>query len=477
MNMSASTERNRPAPDEPLWLIVQREQRFRSFELPSERHACVVFGSATSSDVKLDGAPPVAFILERHKGEVWLTPGYAGADLRVDTLRLDKPRQLYGRAVVELGDIQLVLGLRDNPPTLRGGMKQFDDTTLSDSGTVHAPGTISEHAETTTFSRSSVSRSDAPLVTSAYTRVELAHIDPSIGDTKEMAPLDFDGWFDAAMLAQSSPQESQSPTAPEVAVVTESSKTEKLDAYAIRMALSGQVQPGTVAKGTPAPIKPEQCPVPVVPCLQRRPSGDTTSYDVAALRLPVGALVPSAGESPQPPSSTAGETLRRLSLVKQPLLARLGLLTQRHPIAVIGGAAAGSLFLVVFMVGAAQLFGGGTKVANVAVLPKAAIRSEAQRQPENAIPSSETPPAPPSVPSTTTTDDGTASVPDPAVAAAAGHLFAGRLVEAENTYRELGARRPDAPSYAKLARVLARRNSADCRSASETKKSCPMVKQ
>jgi TolA-binding protein len=68
------------------------------------------------------------------------------------------------------------------------------------------------------------------------------------------------------------------------------------------------------------------------------------------------------------------------------------------------------------------------------------------------------------------------TVTKPDVRVAVSHLFAGRLPEAEQAYRELATAYPQNPTFQLATRMLSKRNSADCRALSDTKKSCPTVK-
>jgi hypothetical protein len=64
----------------------------------------------------------------------------------------------------------------------------------------------------------------------------------------------------------------------------------------------------------------------------------------------------------------------------------------------------------------------------------------------------------------------------PNVGQAVGHLFSGRLPEAEQAYRDLAAQFPREPAFESAARILARKNSSNCRGANLSKSSCPSVK-
>ncbi|HEY5961079.1 MAG TPA: hypothetical protein VIV60_31195, partial [Polyangiaceae bacterium] len=221
-------------------------------------------------------------------------------------------------------------------------------------------------------------------------------------------------------------------------------------------------------------------------------------------------------------------------------LARLGALAKRYPVGVFGGAAVGALLLGVFVIGLGQVLGltkpqkrlddsvvsraqptsGVPKSASLAVvLPSAASAPAVNAPPAN-------PPAVNAIVARAASDDlgvrvaasgsrralpeGNAAIeaasdrPSPVAskplgptagpqardtksAAAAterdvtaglamGHLFAGRLPEAEHAYRELLARYPEDNTYAHVVRILARHNGPDCRPGNPIAKACPTVK-
>jgi len=176
------------------------------------------------------------------------------------------------------------------------------------------------------------------------------------------------------------------------------------------------------------------------------------------------------------------------------LLEKLGLMTKTRPGLVIGGASAGSVVLVLFLVGASQLIGHRSlKVTQHFVAPQpvltaraASDRASVQSGWANTVPIEVSPddskvrgnggaPGAPVGSASDAIPDAIAAKPD--VTAAVGHVFSGRLAEAEQAYRELSTRFPDDPAFRAAARILARRNGPACRAAKNTKTSCPTVKQ
>lgn len=119
MNCPSPPARYNPT-NEPLWLIIQRNDRTRCFEFPADSHQAIVVGSANDADVRIRGAAPIAFFLERDGQAISLTPAYADDELRVDARKVEGKRQIYGSALVEFANVELRLDVWDYPPTLRG---------------------------------------------------------------------------------------------------------------------------------------------------------------------------------------------------------------------------------------------------------------------------------------------------------------------------------------------------------------------
>jgi hypothetical protein len=153
------------------------------------------------------------------------------------------------------------------------------------------------------------------------------------------------------------------------------------------------------------------------------------------------------------------------------VLEKLGVLTKKYPIHVAASAVAGAFLLVLSMVGTARLFApksAKSAVATATVTHFASTQTvimpetvAVQNPPETTLPTGPV--------------EG-AAIETPDVRIAISHLFSGRLPEAEQAYRELATRFPQNPSFQVATRILTKRNSADCRSLSDTNKFCPTVK-
>lgn len=214
-----------------------------------------------------------------------------------------------------------------------------------------------------------------------------------------------------------------------------------------------------------------------------KPIALTTALDTPAVRI-------------APARSTVPPVEHRRTSSKPSPLARLGTITRRYPVGVFGGAAVGALVLGIFFVGLAQILGlrhapapvskaeTPTTVVPVTVPPSQPAKVAAVQQVAADLPGNQAaePSAAPVQPTPTATAaeprmaaPGTAAAIDPNVSAAVGALFGGRLIEAEQAYRELASRHPDDPAYRALARILGRHNGADCRPGNPSQKACPTV--
>lgn len=193
---------------------------------------------------------------------------------------------------------------------------------------------------------------------------------------------------------------------------------------------------------------------------------------------------------------------------------QLGGLARRQSVALIGAVIVGSLILVALIVGTARLLQPAppARVArNAATAPTDKLTAAAAVSASGAVPPNPVP-APPTTgafpvlaapaavsvgpkasvaasasdqhasangkaASAAKLPTAAASAEDLTLPNAAGHLFASRLPEAEQAYRELAANNPDEPIFLTVVRLLGKRNSPECRSpTNHALKSCPTVK-
>ncbi|HMA97629.1 MAG TPA: hypothetical protein VKP30_33320 [Polyangiaceae bacterium] len=107
--------------NEPLWLTVTRDGMSESYEFPpGGDDTTVVVGSSDRVQIRVAGAAPIAFYVERVENELCITSCYLGSDLCIDGRVVSGRRTIVGGATVELAGVRLVLAVRDNPPTLPG---------------------------------------------------------------------------------------------------------------------------------------------------------------------------------------------------------------------------------------------------------------------------------------------------------------------------------------------------------------------
>lgn len=183
-------------------------------------------------------------------------------------------------------------------------------------------------------------------------------------------------------------------------------------------------------------------------------------------------------QSHSPAAEIAQRASVQLSVPLEAGLSRLGLLTKTRPGLVVGTAAIGSIVLLLTFVGAANLAAErGRRTTKHYAVPSAQAAHLATPQADQKHtfgPSA----APSAVPVTPLPVDempaADAPVPDSTIAL--GHLFAGRLPEAEQAYRDLASRFPNEAAFRATSRILERRNSARCRAPNDAKTSCPAVK-
>ncbi|MGE5786883.1 MAG: hypothetical protein ACM3ZE_19980, partial [Myxococcales bacterium] len=107
--------------NEPLWLTVARDGKSKSYEFPpGGDDTTVVVGSSDRVQVRVAGAAPIAFYVERVENDLCITSCYLGSNLCIDGHVVSGRRTIVGCATVELAGARLVLSVRDNPPTLPG---------------------------------------------------------------------------------------------------------------------------------------------------------------------------------------------------------------------------------------------------------------------------------------------------------------------------------------------------------------------
>jgi hypothetical protein len=457
----------------PLWLLVEQGQNVHCFELPAHGDRCIVVGSASIADVSIETAAPIAFHLEREGAGVRLTPAYADACLRVDAQHLEGPRLIFSHAVVELAEQRLCLRLCDAPPAALLQQRHGTAGSPADSQSRHIGAGMDLGATTTEV----VSPTAVPVLrqdaTVAIVRDQL--VTPVLGPAKTVA-------LPAIQLGGDKPVSNHCPAA----------ATQLIEA--VRPALRPQpiVALAPPAASAPAPLpgsKFEAMPQPAVLSLgPPKPVSATTAVDVPVAVLPaVPALNPAKSQPPPARVERVEQAVVRRS-AEPSSIEKLGTLTRQRPVAVIGGAIVGSLALGVFLVGAVQILGLHPSSSQPSVpASKSSPAVAANAAPESVKTSEQTSDSSSpwagrvSPPGTSDVAPPRAALPivaasDSDLPVAVGHLFAGRLPEAEQAYRELAMRHPDDPIYSTVTRILVRRNSPSCRPGNPSVQACPTVK-
>lgn len=200
--------------DEPLWLVIQRDEQSRCFEFPPNTPKAIVVGSSESADVRIRSAAPVAFFLERDSGTIWLIPAYPEVELRLDTLKVDGKRRIYTHGLVELGDVELRLRVRDTPPTLRGDGLVRMQSEISDPMSKRAATALNDLTATTTIDASTVTAVLRQCATTTISRQGPIPDMASLTKTIETDAFDFDGWFDDAVKEEPGKVTDTQPVAP-----------------------------------------------------------------------------------------------------------------------------------------------------------------------------------------------------------------------------------------------------------------------
>jgi hypothetical protein len=442
-----------PAPT-PLFVELSGTGVHHVFELDSEDRAFLV-GSSHQADLRLDqpGIAAVEFHIERVADVACLVPAYRGRRLRVNGTPATSSVPLIGRALVALGALELELKVLHH---------QGDADRANRSSSAPRPfpvdyaATVPTDTAPTAVAMKPFEYSSANVPTQALT-VRRPPMALNHQQTERMAPIGPPPLQFAQLTERLPPL--AAPLAPSRAPsAVETQHTQRLAA---------------VAAPAPAPAAAASR----LPALERRESGaqkpqgsppsaasaplatqETTSFDVAVV----------GGAQARLPQQSASSAF----------LVQLGALTKQRPVLVLAGALMGALVLALALVGA-------TRVTE----PKRALEppprptargsgaSAGAKPPARAPQAAQVASAPAGVvvaptPEPKPSPRAAKSPVDPEVAAAVGHLAAGRISEASKAYGALAARPRGGEVYAKVAALLARRASG-CSEGSTA--SCPEV--
>ncbi|HMA91954.1 MAG TPA: hypothetical protein VKP30_04665 [Polyangiaceae bacterium] len=207
--------------NEPLWLTVARDGKSKSYEFPpGGDDTTVVVGSSDRVQVRVAGAAPIAFYVERVENDLCITSCYLGSNLCIDGHVVSGRRTIVGCATVELAGARLVLSVRDNPPTLPGCYMEVtpeaarasaSSTSLTSSPVAVAPSCarlgphekppqrVSQTALVT--SASPVSSPRVPLPNACSVAPRLPAPSDSLEKARDAYSDVLDAWFDATFLS------------------------------------------------------------------------------------------------------------------------------------------------------------------------------------------------------------------------------------------------------------------------------------
>lgn len=112
--------KSRPTKPRPLWLEVRTEGITRRFCFLSENDRSISVGTLPRADVRITrpGVAPIHFHFERRGDQIWLVSG-GEADLRLNAARVDAPRAIGERAIIEFVGVVVAASASAEPPGLR----------------------------------------------------------------------------------------------------------------------------------------------------------------------------------------------------------------------------------------------------------------------------------------------------------------------------------------------------------------------
>lgn len=546
-----------------IWLLVQINGQGKVFEFVPSNDRCVVIGSASGADVRLDGLAPIAVYLQRDGTGIRVIPAHAETGCRVNTQPVFGPCVIQSQGLVELSGYQVALYISGVNPACSANAPAASPAGTSSTERAQngpRPGEParggSARAQAKTFvlgSRPALNpaeavaprNADSPYAAAA---VQSNSIEPTpilaLGSDAGRRPrvLGTQALTPSELAAIRSMAAARQPAPPERIETPMAAKPEPFDQT--RHSASS-IPVGSLGDGYPAPGSelPKVIPFEPMRVAANQLQGASSSNQVGSHStvVEVKAVDPAiltgrqrpeaigtAGRgnhflAAQRPSGHAAQTPRAIDSLPADAAASyasaasgsgfspVGQLARRHPAALIGGTIIGGLGLIVLIAGVAQLLKpvAPPRVAQSAVsspssaemvtastnMPSAVAPNRvAAPQTTGAVPQvlAAANPSPKGSAASPPQDERAsiggqtataAKLPvvegaaDLSVSNAAGHLFASRLQEAEQAYRELAANNPKDPIYPTVVRLLVKRNSPDCRSQNHnTRKSCPTVK-
>ncbi len=106
------------ANEQEILLIVESDKKRAVFSFEPGSESTILFGSVPNSHFRLAMASPLAFYVERRRGDLVLVPAYVDTAIRFNTQKLSDWTVLPDRSIVEVAGHRLILTNRNLPPTV-----------------------------------------------------------------------------------------------------------------------------------------------------------------------------------------------------------------------------------------------------------------------------------------------------------------------------------------------------------------------
>jgi hypothetical protein len=401
----------------------------------------------------------VEFHIERVGSHAWLVPAYRGRRLRVNGAPVTNNVCIDGRLILSLGSFELELRVLPEDADVA-------ETSRSSSVPRPLPADYTNTVPTDTACTVVAMKpfevdpaANVPTEQLPVVRTTTAVVAPQ--HTERLAPVTAQAVWDLGPTggAMFETQRLAPVRGPVVAAIP--APQVPIPAHAIRPIEA------------PSTARPPDDPVQMV-------TQETTAFDVAAV----------VDARPRAESANATTTaVHAPPIVKKAIrtapgqpppwhafLTHLGTLTKERPVLVLGGGLASALVMALALVGAARV----AEPPRRASTPAAAVPSANPATESVALAPSATALAAPApaliavpVPAAADPKRKPKGVVDPELAAAAGHLAAGRVADASQAYAALGSRPEGGEVYAQASALLARRAGQDCSAAPSAGARCP----
>lgn len=464
-----------PSPQSVLLVGLSGSGLRHVFELAELDDRAYLVGSSRQTDFRIDrpGVAAVEFHLERVGALAWLVPAYRGRGLRVDGVPVTNRVCIDGRLILSIGSFELELRVLPDDADV-------GETSRSSSAPRPLPADYTNTVPTDTACTAVAMKplefdpsANVPTQQLPVVRSTTALVAPQ--QTQRMAPV-----RPAPMVLHQHTERMAPLTAPPV---------RDLGATGGAMFETQRLAPvrGPVVGAIPTPQAPIAAHAirPIEAPSSPRPPDDpaqmvtqeTTAFDVAAVvdaRPRVESAIAATTAAQAPPISKALRTAPRRPPPWHAFLTQLGTLTKERPVLVLGGGLACALVIALALVGAARVAeptrraSTASATASSRPVPGSAAPTPSATVLVASAPALVAVPAPAAEPKRKPK-----GLVDPVLAAAAGHLAAGRVAEASQAYAALAARPEGGEVYASAAALLARRAGQDCSASPSASARCP----